>query len=260
MEWQSVVNQWRSILWSLWKRGITHLACCDLCSVTVSENMKELEGAKQLLVCSICLNELPIFNCEALQGDLLHWPAIDKGLPQRHFARLLTLAPYTPPFDTWLKQLKYQGRFELAPFFAELLFRQWQSANEVYPYEQVDLVISVPVHAKKWQTRGYNQAHLIACQFAKKLQVPYQSDLIKRVKQVDSQVGKTGAERRKALRNNFILNKGNTAKLKHVVLIDDVVTTGSTASEISKLLLSLGVHTVTLATVCISLPTIKNTL
>lgn len=254
MEWQSVLNQWRILVYSLWQKNIIKLACCDLCFSTISDTITEQEIPNQRLLCTHCLNELPLFRLEQLQGDLLHWPAITKGLPQRGFNRLLTVAPYTAPFDHWLKQLKYQGRFELAPLFATLLYKQWQHAHHIHPFDSVDLVISVPVHKSKWQIRGYNQAHLIAQRFANKLQVPYQSNLIKRVKQGDSQVGKTGAQRRRALRGNFAINEATLKHIKHVVLVDDVVTTGSTANEISKLLISLGVHTVTLVTVCISLP------
>jgi len=49
-----------------------------------------------------------------------------------------------------------------------------------------------------------------------------------------------------------------SGEIKHVLLVDDVVTTGTTASEISKLLKQAGVETVTLVTVCLTLPTVKN--
>ena len=122
------------------------------------------------------------------------------------------------------------------------------------PQSPVDLVLSVPLHVKKWQIRGYNQAHLIAKYFARELGLVYDPHLVIRIKNNKSQMGKKGKERRKNLVNAFALQKELATNIKHVLIIDDVVTTGSTVSEIGKLLKTAGVETVTLVTVCLTLP------
>lgn len=230
---------------------IQALACCDLCDGDVY-HAKETHPIEQQLLCRHCLADLSLFSMANMQGNLLNWPAINKALPQISFDRLVVAAPYQYPFTYWLKQFKYQGRFELAPFFSALLVHQWMVENNVT--HPVDLVLSVPLHPKKWQVRGYNQAHLIAKFFAEKLQRPYQPSLVSRCKSSRSQVGKTGRERRKSLANAFVITEKIPKEIKHVILIDDVVTTGSTASEITKQLKKSGVQTVTLLTVCLSLP------
>ena len=117
--------------------------------------------------------------------------------------------------------------------FASLLAEKWQESHSKY---SVDLILSVPLHISKWQLRGYNQAHLIAKPLSELLQLPYQSSALARIKKNISQVGQTGKQRRNNLANAFILHQPLTEDVKHVLLIDDVLTTGSTASEISKLL------------------------
>ena len=112
----------------------------------------------------------------------------------------------------------------------------------------------MPLHISKWQLRGYNQAHLIAKPFSQLLQLPYQGSALVRIKKNTSQVGQTGTQRRNNLANAFVLPQPLPEKVKHVMLIDDVLTTGSTASEISKLLKCKGVEKVTVITVCLTLP------
>ncbi len=237
-----------------YQRVISSLACCDLCSMNLHESLATEITGKQTLLCHNCFNDLPLFKQQLVQGDLLQWPAIHQAMPNRCFDRLFSLSPYIDPFDNWLIQFKYQGRFELASLFADLLAEQWRNIAAAFSFPKIDLVLSVPLHIKKWQLRGYNQAHLIALPFAKKLGVAYSDYFLLRVKNDCSQVGKTGSDRRKNLRNAFALYQEIPATVKHVVLVDDVVTTGSTASEIAKLLKSAGVETVTLVTVCFSLP------
>ncbi len=238
------------------------VSCCDLCASKLfnqdDERQVNSKVVAQSLVCHYCLDDLPYFKQDIINGNLLNWPAVYHALPNIHFDRLFALSPYIYPFDHWMTQLKYSGRFELAKLFAVLLVEQWQNINKHSGSTPVDLVVPVPLHIKKWQLRGFNQAHLIGKPFAKLLTLPYDDKLLQRVKNSDSQIGKTGSQRRKNLRNAFQVNAHSLNNIKHVVLIDDVVTTGSTASEVSKVLKNSGIVTVTLVTVCLALPTTNN--
>jgi ComF family protein len=245
MEWlalRKLKNNWQLQVQTYYQRVLLALSQCDLCGNSTQ---------KQALICSACMADLPLFKQEVIQGDLLNWPAVNKSLPNIHFDHLFCLSPYLAPFNHWLPQFKYQGRFELASLFASLLAEQWQ---ETHATSSVDLILSVPLHISKWQLRGYNQAHLIADPFSKLLQLPYQDKALARITKNISQVGQTGKQRRKNLANAFTLNQPLTKNVKHVLLIDDVLTTGSTASEISKLLKYAGVEKVTVVTVCLTLP------
>lgn len=256
MEWQTKIQRW-------YLKLLLTLGQCDLCGNDLSDNLANIDLQKQnvtrnspqqTLICSCCLDDLPLFNQIAVQGDLLNWPAINKALPLCAFDHLVCLSPYLPPFTQWLPQYKYNGRFELATFFADLLARQWQETILTTPTLPVDLILSVPLHINKWQERGYNQAHLIAKPFAQHLQLPYDAHTLMRTKKNKSQVGQTGSQRRKNLTNAFTLTKALPSNIKHVILLDDVLTTGSTASEISKVLKYAGVDKITVVAVCLSLP------
>ncbi|MDX2368864.1 MAG: ComF family protein [Colwellia sp.] len=245
MEWlalSNLKNNWQSQIQVYYHRILLTFSQCDLCGNTTKQ---------QTLICSTCLADLPLFKQNIMQGDLLNWPAVNKILPRIHFDHLFCLSPYLAPFNHWLSQFKYQGRFEIASLFASLLAKRWQ---ETHSTSSVDLILSVPLHISKWQQRGYNQAHLIAKPFSQLLQLPYQGSALVRIKKNTSQVGQTGVQRRNNLANAFALRNPLPKEVKHVMLIDDVLTTGSTASEISKLLKCKGVEKVTVVTVCLTLP------
>jgi len=210
------------------------------------------------LLCQYCQADLPYFNYQKIPYDLLSWPAISQLIPTKHFDHLLAIAPYVWPFDTWVSQLKYQHKTELAELLAYLLINHWRQYLSV---EKANLtpantqVLSVPLHLKKWQTRGFNQAHLIAQKFAQGFDYNYQTDWLIRDRCTENQVGKSGVERRKNLKNAFSLNIATKLKLPtDIILIDDVVTTGTTANEICKLLKKSGVKTITLLSICLAIP------
>jgi ComF family protein len=233
---------------------LSSFSCCDLCGENIDKNILVGILSSQTLLCKNCVGDLPYFKQSLIAGNLLNWPAIHHALPKIHFEYLFSLSPYRYPFNQWLAQLKYSGRFELADFFGALLCTQWRVMKIQKNLAPVDLVVSVPLHVKKWQVRGYNQAHLIAKYFTRQLCLAYDPNLVVRIKNNDSQMGKKGKERRKNLMNAFVLQKELASHIKHVLIIDDVVTTGSTVSEICKVLKKSGVETVTLVTVCLTLP------
>jgi ComF family protein len=258
MDWQQLINQYKanklysgliSVLVRL-KNYLLTLSSCDLCGLDVELGVLASSDYKQGIICSYCLKDLPLFKQDVVHGNLLMWPAIHRALPRITFDSLFSLAPYTSPFDQWLAQFKYHGRFELGNMFAVMLANQWELS---FKGSTPDIVVAVPLHINKWQIRGYNQADLIARPFAKILQLTYLPNALMRIKHNESQMGKTGTARRKNLSGAFKLNLDMTG-IEHVLLIDDVVTTGTTASELSTLLKKSGVKIVTLATVCLTLP------
>lgn len=189
------------------------------------------------------------------RANLLLWPAIHKLFASCQFEQLIAVSPYLWPYTHWLHQLKYKVRFDLAPLIATLLADAWRKNMPEYAeVNEMPTVLSVPLHPSKWQQRGYNQAHLLASEFAKKMNYVYQPYLLSRIKKTEEQVGKSGAERRRNLRNAFAVNTPKQRLPKNVILIDDVITTGTTCNEVTKLLKKSGVEHVTVLSLCIALP------
>ncbi|MEW6989847.1 ComF family protein [Colwelliaceae bacterium 6441] len=203
------------------------------------------------MLCQHCKDDLPLFTYQHLHDNLLNWPAIDKLFPDRKFDKLLCLAPYVFPIDHWLKQLKYQQRFEIADLLGFLLAQLW---NEKQKTHNDAALLAVPIHIKKWQQRGFNQAHLIAKAFAKHTQLPYLKKALYRVTFNQSQVGQSGKARRQHLKGAFILGQAKEILPETIILLDDVITTGTTTNTICRLLKKEGVKHITVLTVSLSLP------
>jgi len=239
------VNQTRQVL--------THCALCGSNDLHrgMAANQK---NPSQTIICQYCLQDLPLFNLADLGGDLLHWPAINNLIKQRTFDHLICLSPHQTPYTKWIRQFKYKGAFELEQLLSSLLINQYKILLNQRLLTEPDCIIPVPLHIKKWQKRGFNQSALLAKNLANALGINYQNSLVLRNKYTEQQVGMTGAERRKNLRNAFNINWPNKKLPEHIMIIDDVVTTGSTVNEMSQLLKEVGVTKVTVFALCLSLP------
>ncbi|MGB0320122.1 MAG: ComF family protein [Cycloclasticus sp.] len=105
-----------------------------------------------------------------------------------------------------------------------------------------DALIAVPLHPKRLRRRGFNQCDLIAQHIHHELGIPLIHNQLKRIINTQSQVTLTAKERQKNLNNAFRYLPAHD--IKTIALIDDVVTTGSTANEIAKTLKKQGVQQV----------------
>lgn len=144
---------------------------------------------------------------------------------------------YGPPLDYLLQQLKFHQRLHLAPLLGNLLAKAIATRDTPLP----ELILPVPLHRTRLRERGYNQALELARPIAKQLAVPFASDRIKRLRHTAAQTSLQGKERRKNLRGAFVI----TDKLpRHVTILDDVVTTGTTVTELAKTLKRCGVEIV----------------
>jgi ComF family protein len=103
----------------------------------------------------------------------------------------------------------------------------------------------VPLHSKRLRTRGYNQALEIARPIARRLQVSLKPSLLQRVRNTPQQQGLSASERRRNLRNAF--STDSHIKADKVLLVDDVMTTGETVRECSRVLIASGIKEVRVA-------------
>jgi ComF family protein len=111
-----------------------------------------------------------------------------------------------------------------------------------------DLLVPVPLGRQRQKRRGYNQAHLLALALRDRLQVPVEPNRLRRVHDTPSQVGLLPSERRENVREAFRAEPGPWAGT-HVILIDDLYTTGSTLAACAAALLEAGVGQVFALTV-----------
>lgn len=147
----------------------------------------------------------------------------------------------TPIFRTLIYQMKYQRRRAFAREFGNLL-------AESLPFiSEKTLIVPVPTASKRIRLRGYDQAVLIAEQFAMARQLKLVKALM-RTNQVD-QIGRKRAERFKQMAGSFQVNAPNIIKGAHILLIDDVLTTGATLETAAKLLRKSGARHVEAAVI-----------
>ena len=135
-------------------------------------------------------------------------------------------------------RFKYGKRQEYADFFGEEIVRYLGDfIREVRP----DALIPIPLHKKRLAKRGYNQAALLARAVGRYSGVPVNEKILVRVKNTTPLKLQNPAERQNNLKKAFNISQ-NDVKLKKVVLVDDIYTTGSTIDEAARTLKSAGVE------------------
>ena len=148
---------------------------------------------------------------------------------------LVVMGSYAPPLSTAIVRFKYEGRAELARCLAQLLLPS--VAKLQLPSHT--LLVPVPLHRRRLATRGYNQAALLAQELARGLALACEPRLLLRMRETERQVGKSRALRLTNASGAFTLRKPASAS---VVLVDDVITTGSTVRACAQALAQGGVE------------------
>lgn len=141
---------------------------------------------------------------------------------------------FTGPIPTIIHQLKYNGYFGLAKPLADLMADAWQKWQM-----PVDLVVGVPLHSHREKMRGYNQSDLLAHHFCKQVNLVEDRKALQRVRNTSPQVGLSANERLVNVADAFVADPLKVAG-KHILLIDDVCTTGSTLKAAAEALMTVG--------------------
>lgn len=160
------------------------------------------------------------------------------------FERCHALGDYGYPWDGLIKAFKFHGRVDLAGPLAVALADRL-AAEDLAP---VDLVLPVPLSPARLRERGHNQAWEIARRVAAVRGLPADAHCLRRLRDTAHQVGLTRRERAANLRDAFWVPPECGAQVRHrrVALVDDVLTTGVTASAASRALLAAGASQVQL--------------
>ncbi len=160
------------------------------------------------------------------------------------YIRGRSLYEYKTSFEGIFK-MKYKGRAEFGDYYGQQMAVYLKGfIDEVKP----DAIIPVPLHKTRENKRGYNQAFCIAKALGRANGIPVYKNYVKRIKPTLPLKMMTPAERQNNLKKAFIIDQ-NVVKLKTIIVVDDIYTTGSTIDGISSTLLKNGTTKVYFMTV-----------
>lgn len=201
-------------------------AVCPVCGIRVQ--------AEKLAICGHCYAKLPFWH----NAQQVPPPTLPK-----HVAGMTAPFLYQNDIRKLILLFKFKDRVELADILTHFLYLNWQNN----PLAQVDVVLPVPLHPKRLRHRFFNQSAMLAVRLAPKLGVPYALLALRRVRHTPQQVGKTLVQRKKSMKGAFVCSSA-AVQGKNVLLVDDVWTTGSTASACAKAILAAGANKVYVTT------------
>lgn len=184
------------------------------------------------ILCAVCRHDVPLTDHNFLQEN-----AVDRifyGRIPIKKAASFTFFSKNGLVKNLLHWLKYKNQEQIGTFLGE-----WCGANLANDpnLEHIDVVIPVPLHTKKLKKRGYNQVAKFAQEVAKSLQVAYRDDLLVKTINTKTQTKKDRQLRWESSKEAFQLNPASPFQYKHVLLVDDVITTGATIESCAHVLM-----------------------
>lgn len=212
------------------------------------------KGMEKRDICGFCYSRLPdnlsaCIRCALpLPADLLNSKNIVCGRCQKKppaFDYSVSLFRYEEPVVWLIKQLKFNERLSHAKLLGEMLAERVKhgAAQKNTVYNTIpECILPVPLYKKRLRKRGFNQSIELARLVAKQAGLPLELNMVERVRETEAQTGLDAGQRRKNLRSAFKVV--GSVKYNHVVIVDDVVTTGSTVNELALVLKRAGVKRV----------------
>jgi ComF family protein len=148
-----------------------------------------------------------------------------------------------------IHQLKYKGRKDIGIY----LGRQYGQHLRYSPFFQtVQLIVPVPLHTKKLMQRGYNQSEQFAIGLGESMKIPVDPDAICCRKETETQTKKSRFRRWQNVADIFEVKDPGSLAMKHVLLVDDVITTGATLESCIRALSSIHGIRISVATIAVA--------
>jgi len=222
-------------------------ALLDLLFPKICNGCGEVLAAQEQVICTECRHQLPLARFHTTRADTLQ--KIFYGRTAIQEATALLVFQKKSITQSLLHNLKYKKQEEISPFLGHWLGAE---LSEIAAYKNIDAVIGVPLHKDKQKVRGYNQVTGFGKAIAQALGVVYLEDVLVKISKTDSQVFKTRGKRIQDNQEFTLINKVKIAN-KHILLVDDIVTTGATLENCASQLQQAENVTISIATMAISL-------
>lgn len=198
-------------------------------------------------VCTTCRNDLPktnyhFTNNEAVKNVLYGRVNLQQATAFFHFSKKGIV-------QQLMHNLKYRGQQDVGVFIGQWLGEELKNLKA---YKTIDVVVPVPLHKSKLRKRGYNQVDKFGQEIANALGVEFNTKVLLKTTATKTQVFK---DRLKRSSNNeivFSIQDIKSLKGKHILLVDDIITTGATIEACAKALLTIEDVKISVATMAIT--------
>ena len=224
------------------KESILHVVFPHVCDGCGSD-LLNIESR----LCIRCVASLPETNFEQHAGnpvEKLFWGRMQIINAAAHFY-------FTKEslMQHLMHQFKYKSNKELGLQLGRMMGNDLMFSGR---FNDIDALIPLPLFPSKEKKRGYNQATVLCDGIAEILNLPVLTNLITRPQHTETQTKKGRIERWKNIEGKFLLKDAKAIQNKHLLLVDDVVTTGATLEACGNELLSAGNVKLSLATLCVA--------
>lgn len=199
-------------------KNIVHLLYPGICAGCGSDL---LSGNN--LICAECMNEMPLTGFYMHQSNPVE--KIFRGRIPVVTASAYAYFSKDSVVQNLLHSLKYASNKEAGIYMGRMIGRQLKLCEW---NNDLHALIPLPLHSRKQKKRGYNQAEMICEGMSSEMNVPVLNDVIARRKNTETQTHKTRMERWNNIESKFELKKATGIMNKHILLVDDVITTGAT--------------------------------
>jgi ComF family protein len=213
---------------SFFIQSVLHLffphTCCGCGSDLLTEN---------ILFCIHCQSSMPVTSFEYFTAnpiEKIFWGRvqIDSAAAHLYFTG-------GSQVQRSLHLLKYRGRKEIGIYFGR---QMGESLKHSPRFSDCEIIIPLPLFASREKKRGYNQASLIANGISQKLKIPVIHGAVARIKKTETQTHKSRIQRWKNMESTFKICDRDKIAGKHILLVDDVVTTGASLEACAQVLLA----------------------
>ncbi|WP_412466450.1 ComF family protein [Pedobacter sp. KLB.chiD] len=223
------VKQWCSDL-----IGLLFPNLCNACGVKLYRS--------EHLICTKCRYDLPFTDYHQHTENRVAkqlW-----GRVPLHAAMAMLYFRKGAKVQNLVHNLKYNGRTDVGVLLGNMLGERLKTVNH---YQDIDLVIPVPLHRRKYKTRGYNQSTFIAEGIAAQMGIDISEKHLIRSTSTESQTKKSRYNRYENMKDVFQVSTPEDIIGKHLLLVDDVITTGATLEACANELLNSGAAKVSIA-------------
>lgn len=184
---------------------------------------KEILSTTEKVLCVNCRHDLPLTNFSFEKNNLVEksfygkYPIIN-GTALFYFYKQGTV-------QNLIHNLKYKNQQQVGTFAGYWLAQEIIDSKR---FKNIDYIIPVPLHKNKFAKRGYNQVTTFGQSLSKKLNIPFKEDILVRVSYTKTQTKKIRLDRWNNVQELFFVPNPSVTNFKHILLIDDVITTGAT--------------------------------